>query len=116
MALKCFSRVLLHSNIENDKSVYIARGLVYKDMGNFKLAQHDFTKSIEIEKKLSEGYYYRGLCKLATKNFKEAIDDFNESKYNILEEPDALKANKKCIQAGIEDALGQAWHCLKNYD
>ena len=31
-ALKCFSNVL--SKINNDKTVYLARGLVYQDMGN----------------------------------------------------------------------------------
>lgn len=86
-----------HTNVDKDKSVYIARGLVYKDMGNFKLAQQDFTQSIYLDLKLSEGYYYRGLCKLATKNYKEAIDDLNESKYNILDEPDAQQAKKKNI-------------------
>lgn len=39
-ALKCFSKVLI--NIKDDKTVYIARGVVYQDMGNHALAINDF--------------------------------------------------------------------------
>jgi lipoprotein NlpI len=59
--------------IPNDKTVYIARGVVYQDMGNHQLAIKDFNKSIEIDNQLSEGYYRRGVSKLANKNFHEAI-------------------------------------------
>lgn len=44
-ALKCFSKVL--KKVENDKTVFIARGCVYYDMGNHKLAIDDFDKAIE---------------------------------------------------------------------
>lgn len=65
--------------IPNDKTVYIARGVVYQDMGNHQLAIKDFNKSIEIDPELSEGYYRRGFSKLANKNFHEAIEDFKLS-------------------------------------
>ena len=45
--MKCFSKVLL--KISGDKTVYIARGAVYSDMGNHKLAIDDFNKAIEID-------------------------------------------------------------------
>ena len=66
-ALRCFGKVQL--SVAGDKAVYIARGRVYQDMGNFQLAIKDFNKSIELDEKLAEGYYYRGLCRLASKNY-----------------------------------------------
>ena len=44
-ALKCFSKVL--KKVENDKTVFIARGCIYYDMGNHKMAIDDFDKAIE---------------------------------------------------------------------
>ena len=46
-ALKCFSQVL--EKIEDDQSIYIARGAVYQDMSNHQLAIKDFDKSIQID-------------------------------------------------------------------
>lgn len=86
---------------QDDKIVHVSRGLVYKDMGNYQLAIQDFQRSIEIDPKLSEGYFYRGLCKLATKQFKEAIDDFKESSYRIIDEEEHVQNQKLNISAGI---------------
>ena len=61
-ALRCFSKVL--ERINNDKTVYIARGVVYQDMGNHQLAIKDFNEAIIIDPDLAEGYYRRGLSQL----------------------------------------------------
>ena len=74
-ALRCFSKVLL--NVKDDKTVYIARGIVYADMGNHQLAIQDFSQAIEHDPELPEGYYRRGMSKYSIKDYKEAIDDFN---------------------------------------
>lgn len=47
-ALKCFSSVLMKMPTK-DKTVYIARGLVYQDMGNHQFAINDFNEAIKIE-------------------------------------------------------------------
>ena len=60
-ALGCFSNVL--KKINNDKTVYLARGLVYQDMGNHQKAIDDFSDAIRNDENLTEGYYYRGLSK-----------------------------------------------------
>lgn len=73
-ALKCFSKVLL--KINDDKTVYIARGWVYQDMGNHQLAINDFNEAIKYAPDDSQGYYRRGLSKYNSKRFKEAIQDF----------------------------------------
>lgn len=73
-ALKCFTKVL--ETIKDDKTIYIARGIVYSDMGNHQLAITDFNAAIKYDPELSEGYYRSGLSKYSSKRFKEAIKDF----------------------------------------
>ena len=46
-ALKCYSNVL--QKLPEDKTVYIARGLVYQDMGNHQFAINDFNQAIKID-------------------------------------------------------------------
>ena len=48
-ALKCFSKVL--AKIADDKTVYIARGLVYQDMGNHQLAIKDFNAALKTKRR-----------------------------------------------------------------
>ena len=48
-------------------------------MGNNQLAIKDFNKSLEIDEKMAEGFFRRGISKLALKNFHEALRDFQES-------------------------------------
>jgi len=104
-ALKCFSKVLL--KLRDDKTVYIARGVVYQDMGNHQLAIKDFNEAISNDPALSEGYYRRGVSKLATKCFHDAIKDFLTSEQHQLGDD---------RNAGIPDGLGQCYHALKDFD
>ena len=64
------------NKISNDKTVYLARGLVYQDMGNHSKAIDDFSDAIRNDEHLTEGYYYRGLSKSYARIYKEAIEDF----------------------------------------
>ena len=77
-ALKCFSKVLI--NIKDDKTVFIARGVVYQDMGNHALAINDFNSAIILDEDLSEGYFRRGFSKFYSTNYNEAIEDFKLAK------------------------------------
>ena len=70
-ALKCFSKVLL--KIKDDKTVYVARGTVFQDMGNHELAIKDFEDAIAIDPQFSEGYYRMGRSKYALKRYDDAI-------------------------------------------
>ena len=62
-----------------DKTVFIARGIVYQDMGNHRLAINDFNEAIMIDPNLAIAYYRRGASKLYSCNFHDAIKDFLES-------------------------------------
>jgi tetratricopeptide (TPR) repeat protein len=66
-ALKCFSSVLI--KMPKDKAVYIARGLVYQNMGNHQFAINDFNQAIGIEKTYSEAYYRRGISQLKSRQY-----------------------------------------------
>lgn len=77
-SLKCFSTVL--EKIDNDKTVYMARGAVYADMGNHHLAIKDFKSAIALDELLIDGYFKLGMSKLATKLYYEAIADLKKAK------------------------------------
>jgi tetratricopeptide (TPR) repeat protein len=50
--------------LPDDKTVYIERGLVFKDMGNHHFAIEDFQRAIEIDKSCILAYFYSGTSKL----------------------------------------------------
>lgn len=66
--------------ISDDKTVYVARGTVYQDMGNHLLAIKDFDLAIKLDKDLSEAYYRLGLSKYFIKRYHDAISDFELAK------------------------------------
>lgn len=92
-ARKCFSDVL--ANYSTDKKIYVNRGQVYQDMGNHQFAIMDFDEAIKIDDAYSEAYYHRGVSKLKSKSYIEAIEDLNKA-LEHQEQPNF----------GIYDALG----------
>lgn len=110
-ALQCFSRVL--EKIKNDKTVYMARGNVYSDMGNHQLAIKDFSSALALEPKLVEGYFKRGMSKFCIRSYLDAIDDLNISQAKEEEMHDQDKNFP--INYRIPDGLGQCYHALRDY-
>ena len=49
--------------------MYLARGCVFYDMGNYKMAIDDFKEATELDKEMPEGYYRVGLCKYAQRDY-----------------------------------------------
>ena len=92
--------------ISGDKTVYIARGAVYSDMGNHKLAIDDFNKAIELDPALSEGIFRRGLSMFHSKRYQEAIEDFNQAKEIESARVSDGKLKEEEREWGIEDGLG----------
>lgn len=68
-------------------------------MGNNQLAIKDFSKAIEIDPQLSEGYFRRGVSKLASKTYHDAIKDFSKS-----EDYENVPSTER--NAGIPDGMG----------
>ncbi len=48
-------------------------------MGNHQFAVNDFNSAIEIDPNFSEAYYRRGISKLKSRRYHEAIEDFRKS-------------------------------------
>jgi len=73
------------------------------------LAIKDFNKAIEIHAENSEAYYRRGISKLASHAYHDAIHDLRKSE--SLEDGERESRN-----AGIPCGLGECYHQLKEYD
>jgi len=102
-ALKCYSTFL--NNYLTHEDVYVSRGMVCQDMGNHQFAIKDFDTAIKLNDVYSDAYYHRGVSKLKTKYYEDAINDLNK----------ALETKTK-DNYGIYDALGCCFQALKNYD
>jgi lipoprotein NlpI len=48
-------------------------------MGNHQFAVNDFNQAIKLDANFSEAYYRRGVSKLKSRRFHEAIEDFKMS-------------------------------------
>lgn len=106
-ALKCFSSILM--KMPQDKTVYIARGLVYQDMGNHQFAINDFNAAIALDNAYAEAFYRRGISQFKSRRYLEAIEDFKES-YELD------RQNSRADNAGIFDGQGSCFHALRDYD
>ena len=102
-ALQCYSTFL--ANYSTHEDVYVSRGRVYQDMGNHQFAIMDFDSAIKMNDTYSDAYFHRGVSKLRTRIYKEAIDDLTK----------ALETKTK-DNYGIYDALGCCHQALKDYD
>ncbi len=61
-ALSQFTKVM--EQLDEDKTVYIEGGLVFKDMGNHHDAIKDFQRAIDIDNKCIEAFFHIGTSKL----------------------------------------------------
>ena len=66
-ALEVFS-----SDIPHDQALYERRGLVFRDMGKYELALHDFSSAIALSED-GKYYYHRGVVYLRMLQEAEAI-------------------------------------------
>ena len=58
----------------------IKRGKVYENKDQYDRAISDFTKAIEINPRLADGYFLRGSAHAQGKeNYDQAINDFNKA-------------------------------------
>eukprot|EP00347_Sterkiella_histriomuscorum_P006605 403352130 len=105
--LKRLSNVV--SKIPDDIEVYIQRGQVYQDMGNHQFAVKDFNKALELNSEKPEAFYYRGISKMKSKLYYEALEDFQRSKNLIENEEDQFIP-------GILDGQGCCFLALQDYD
>lgn len=75
-------------------------------MGNHQFAVNDFNTAINLDSMFSEAYYRRGISKLKSRRYHEAIDDFKKS----------LELDTNQENPGVYDGQGCCYHALKDYE
>jgi tetratricopeptide (TPR) repeat protein len=75
-AIRLYAKAISRDN--NNVEAYWRRGGEYYKMKRYNDAIADFNKAISIDSAYNEGYLFgdRGLCKEATANYSEAIEDY----------------------------------------
>lgn len=64
-----------------DVKVFLYRGLVHMEVGNYELALKDFDKGILYFDKFTEAYFYKGQCYIKLNDRVKACEYFNKAKY-----------------------------------
>jgi len=64
---------------DNNWHVYNGRGVAYGDLGNYRQAIDDFSRTIEIKPGFADAYNNRGIAYSALGNYRQAIDDFSRA-------------------------------------
>ena len=65
--------------LPDDKTVWIQRGLVYLDLGNYEKANLDFEKAIDIDPTCVAAIFYLAKSKLRGGDIEAAVADFKRS-------------------------------------
>lgn len=99
-----YERALEHFNggVPPDEALHEARGLVYRDMGDYNKALADFDKVIEIEPTKGQHSYNRGVVFHRMGREQDAIEDLSR----------AIEFGK--IDAPVFNERGLAWRALGN--
>ena len=96
----------------NDKSdiAYFYKAIAYHNMNNIELAYENYTKTIELNKKMIDAYFNRGQL-IAKDNPKQALDDFVTA---VALDPKFIDAYFAI--AAIQKNLGHYEDAIKNLD
>ena len=91
--------------------LYYSRGCLYERKGDLKKAEKDFTKSIEINNRVSDTYYNRGLVFVGKKKYALAIKDFDRAI-----ELDSQAADAYCNRGTANYQLGKSDLAIRDYN
>ena len=96
----------------NDKAVlaYFYKAAAYHNLNNINLAYENYTKTIELDKKMIDAYYNRGQL-IMRDNPKQALDDFVAA---VALDPKFIDAYYAI--AAIQKNLGHYEDAIKNLD
>ena len=75
-------------------------------MGNHQFAVADFNSAIALDDVFAEPYYRRGVSKLKSRRYHEAIEDFRKS----------LDLDTTSENPGVYDGQGCCYHALRDFD
>ena len=104
------TNILIKMGFETS-DVYYNRGWIYTEMGNYDLAEKDYTYAIELDNNYADAYFNRGLIYLKEKKYKNAILDFSRTiKINPVI-PDAY-----CNRGNAYLQIGKSVKALEDYN
>jgi len=84
-----FTLLLLVSCSQNNASHHFKNGNAKYKLGDYRGAMNDYSKSIQINNRMTEAYYLRALCASKLNLYDKALQDYNK----VLElEPNNLNA------------------------
>ena len=106
--IKNIDESLKHNN--NLDIAYFYKAVAYHSLNNTELAYENYTKTIELNKKMIDAYYNRGKI-IAQNNPKQALDDFVTA---VALDPKFIDAYYAI--AAIQKNLGQYDDAIKNLD
>ena len=73
---------------------FIKRGVVYFDLKDYTKAESDFTQALDLDPRLAEAYYQRGLTRYFSSNLNGACEDWKKA--GNLKHPDVFEYLKLC--------------------
>lgn len=99
----------LSALIEKEARVewYVQRGALYKDMGSFSKALHDFGKALNKDATHTEAWFQRGLTYFKSKQYPQAIYDLSQAIKNNPKMPLAYYNRGLAYQNQNKCALAQ---------
>ncbi len=59
--------------------IWLSRGAALLAMGNYKMAETDFSNVLKVRQDNERAYYYRGIARAAQGHYQRAIDDLTAS-------------------------------------
>lgn len=104
------TNILLKMGFET-ADIYYNRGWIYDEMGNYVLAEKDYTYAIELDNGHADAYFNRGLIYLKEKKYIKAIYDFSQIIKLNPEMSDAY-----CNRGNAYLQIGKSREAIEDYD
>ena len=101
---------LIRQDRENGE-LYYSRGCLYERKGDLNKAKKDFTKSIDINNRVTDAYYNRGLVFVRTKKYALAIKDFDKAI-----ELDSQAVDAYCNRGTANYQMGNSDLAIRDYN
>ena len=96
---------------DKNADAFFNRGWLYEYKGDLPLAEKDYSRAIELDKRHKDAYYNRGLLYTKLKKYQEAIKDFTEV---VKLDPNA--ADALCNRGSAQLRLGRVDLALADFD
>jgi tetratricopeptide (TPR) repeat protein len=101
---------LLAADDKNADAFY-NRGWLYEAKGDLRMAEKDYTRSIELDEKDKDAYFNRGMLFIKEKKFEEAVNDFS----NVIK-LDPASSDAYCNRGNAYLQLNRTDQAIQDYN